>query len=114
MTRFYLAIRDESIDIVKSRDFTMSVLRILLVWSGDQKFLPLSYVERLSTPIEVTAQYVTGASPDNGVAPRLTCSQGGVWGTISGPGCTCNPGFVASEDGTLCMGMGRYYWFVIV
>ncbi len=37
-------------------------------------------IERLSTPIEVTAQCVTRASPDNGVVPRLTCSQGGVWG----------------------------------
>ncbi len=57
-------------------------------------------IEHLSTPIEVTAQCVTGASPDNGGAPMLTCSQG-VWGTIAGSGCTCDPGFVASEDGTL-------------
>ncbi len=64
-------------------------------------------IEHLSTPIEVTAQCVTGASPDNGVGPRLTCSQGGVWGTIAGSGCTCHLGFMASEDGTLCM--GRYY-----
>ncbi len=105
---FYLAIRDESTCIVVSR---------LLVFYNVCPRETAGFIMRPETlspiiPIEVTAQCVAGASPDNGVTPRLTCSQGGVWGTISGSGCTCNPGFMASEDGTLCM--GRYYWFVIV
>ncbi len=110
---FYLAIRDESTCIVVSRLLVFyNVCPQETVGLVMQPETRAPIIERLSTPIEVTAQCVTRASPDNGGAPRLTCSQGGVWGTIAGSGCTCNPGFVASEDGTLCM--GRYYWFVIV
>ncbi len=109
----YLAIRDESICIVVSRllvFYSVCPQETVGLVMRPETLSPI--IEHPSISIEVTAQCVTGASPDNGVAPKLICSQGGVWGTIAGSGCTCDPGFVASEDGTLCM--GRYYWFVIV
>ena len=61
-------------------------------------------VERISTPFEVTAECVAGASPDNGDAVRLNCNQGGTWTTIPGSGCSCNPGFNTSDDGRSCLG----------
>ncbi len=105
---FYLAIRDESTCIVVSRllvFYNVCPQEIVGFVMRPETLAPI--IERLSTPIEVTAQCVTRASPDNGGAPRLICSQGGVWSTLTISGCTCNPGFVASEDGTLCM--GKYY-----
>ena len=62
-------------------------------------------VECLSIPFTVTAECVAGASPDNGDAVRLNCNQGGIWTTIPGSGCSCNPGFSTSDDSRSCLGM---------
>ncbi len=105
---FYLAIRDESTCIVVSRllvFYNVCPQETVIFFMRPETLAPI--IERLSTPIEVTAQCVTGASPDNGVAPRLTCSQGGVWGTIAGSGCTCNPGLWHQK-------MEHYAWVGII
>ncbi len=104
---FYLAIRDESTCIIVSRllvFYNVCPQETVNFVMRPETLAPI--IEPLSTPIEVAAQCVTGAGPDNGVAPRLTCSLGGVWDIIAGSGCTCNPGFVTSGNGTLCI--GRY------
>ncbi len=72
---FFLAIRDESTCIVVSRllvFYNVCPQETVGLVMRPEILAPI--IERLSTPIEVTAQCVIGASPDNGVAPRLTCS----------------------------------------
>ena len=46
-----------------------------------------------SAPLLVDGQCVENSSPENGMRPRLTCSQNGVWGGIDGAGCVCDTGF---------------------
>lgn len=55
--------------------------------------------------LTITAECVEGATPENGVAPRLTCSQGGEWNTVPNEGCHCNTGFIAAENGRSCTGI---------
>ena len=62
-----------------------------------------------STPVEVVGQCVDNASPENGVGPRFTCSQNGVWSVNSGAMCVCNPGFQSTSDGHSCVGMLSVY-----
>ena len=61
-------------------------------------------VERIPNAITVTAECVAGASPDNGNVAILICSQNGIWTTIPGSGCSCNPGLSTSVDGRSCLG----------
>ena len=108
---FYVAIVDETTCI--------AITRIIVFYhvcpEGNEELVMrpetiAPIVERISIPFEVTAECVAGASPDNGdEAVKLTCNQGGVWTTIPGSGCSCNPGFNTSDDSRSCVGK-----FVIV
>ena len=60
-------------------------------------------IERISQPFEISLQCVDGASPEDGQSAKLNCNQGGVWSSIEGAGCRCNPGLVLSEDGQSCV-----------
>ena len=108
---FYVALVDESTCVAVTR-----IIVFYNVCPGGNEELVMRpetiapIVERVSTPFEVTAECVAGASPDNGdAAVRLNCNQGGTWTTIPGSGCSCNPGLSTSDDGRSCMGK-----FVIV
>ena len=57
-----------------------------------------------SAPIVVNGQCVENSSSENGIGPRLTCSQNGVWGGLGGAGCVCDTGFQRSLDGRSCVG----------
>ena len=94
---FYLAITDESSCIAVTR-----VIVFYNVCPGETKtfvvrpeiFAPP--FNNFSIPLQVTAECVAGASPENGVAAKLNCIPGGVWRSIAG--CRCNPGLGGNED----------------
>ena len=100
---FYLAITDETSCFAVTR-----VIVFYNVCPGETKTLVVRPetlappIDRLSTPRQVTAECVAGASPENGVAVKLTCAQGGVWSSVSGSGCRCNPGLREDESGQSC------------
>ena len=102
---FYVAIVDESTCIAVTR-----IIVFYHVCPEENEELVIRpetiapIVERISIPIEVTAECVAGASPDSGDIVRLNCNQGGTWTTIPGSGCSCNPGFATSDDGRSCVG----------
>ena len=107
---FYVALVDESTCVV--------VTRIIVFYNvcpeGNEELVVrpetiAPIVDRASIPITVIAECVEGASSDSGDAVRLNCNLGGVWTTIPGSGCSCNPGFNTSDDGRSCLGK-----FVIV
>ena len=101
---FYLAITDEA--------SCMTISRVLVFYNvcPQETKLFVNRPETIAPPIgnlhmprEVTATCVAGASPENGVAPKLICMQEGVWGFLSGLGCHCNPGFFESKDKRSCI-----------
>ena len=104
-TGFYLGIRDVS--------SCVSVHRVLVFYyvcpagTSDLVSRPEVIAPRIgdSVPVEVDGQCVENSSPENGIGPRLTCSQNGVWGGIDGVGCVCDTGFQRSLDGHSCVGM---------
>ena len=101
---FYLAITDETSCFVVSR-----VIVFYNVCPGETETLVVRPetlappIDRLSTPRQVTAECVAGASPENGVVVKLTCAQGGVWSSVSGSGCRCDPGLRGDESGQSCI-----------
>ena len=101
---FYLAITDETSCIAVTR-----VIVFYNVCPGETETLVVRPetlappIGRLSTPRQITAECVAGASPENGVAAKLTCAQGGVWSSVSGSGCHCNPGLRGDENGLSCI-----------
>ena len=95
---FYLAITDES-----SCFAVTHVIVFYNVCPGETETLVVRpETLALTTPRQVTAECIAGASPENGVAAKLTCSQGGVWSSVSGSGCRCNPGLGGDESGQSC------------
>ncbi len=103
---FYIAIEDETT--------CMALIRLIVFYNvcpggpGELVMRPETRaprIQRVSQPFEVTAQCVAGASPENGNEARLNCIQGGVWSSIPGSGCSCNPGFNVSSDRRSCIGM---------
>ena len=103
-TGFYLGIRDETSCILVHR-----VLVFYYVCPAETSDL-ITRPEVIapfignSAPIVVNGQCVENSSPENGIGARLTCSQNGVWGGLSGAGCVCDTGFQRSLDGRSCMG----------
>jgi len=103
-TGFYLGIRDET-----SCVFVHRVLVFYYVCPAETSDL-ITRPERIapfignSAPLLVDGQCVENSSPENGMRPRLTCSQNGVWGGIDGAGCVCDTGFQRSLDGRSCVG----------
>ena len=101
---FYLAITDESSCFAVTR-----VIVFYNVCPGETKTFVVRPetlappFNRVSTPHQVTAECVAGASPENGVAAKLICAQGGLWSSISGSGCRCNPGLRGDENGLSCI-----------
>ncbi len=102
---FYLAIVDETLCIGVTR-----VIVLYHVCPGgvmdnvNQPETLAPHFEHLNQPLAVSAQCVEAASPENGVSAMLNCNQGGAWTPVQGSGCRCNPGFIASEDGSSCTG----------
>ena len=100
---FYLAITDETSCFAITR-----VIVFYNVCPGETETLVVRPetlappIDRLSTPRHVTVECVAGASPENGVAAKLTCAQGGVWSSVSGSGCRCDPGLRGDESGQSC------------
>ena len=62
-----------------------------------------------NSPLQVTAKCVVGASPENGVTPKLICNQGGVWNSLPGSGCRCETGLYATKDGQSCIGINHIH-----
>ena len=100
---FYLAIVDETTCI--------GVTRVIVFYNvcpgGPEAFVNRTEtlappVQRISEPLEVQLLCVEGASPENGISAKLNCNQGGVWTSIPGSECRCNPGLMVSEDGRSC------------
>ena len=84
--------------------------RCLSWWSSGLCDGPLApIVIRNPIPLKVNAECVAGASPENGEGAILNCNQEGTWTVIPGAGCQCNPGFIAAENGTSCI--GKIYMF---
>ena len=108
-TGFYLGIRDESSCIVIRR--VLVFYYVCPAMTSDLIARPetIAPVVGDSTPIEVVGQCVENASPENGVGPRLTCSQNGLWSENSGAMCVCNPGFQSTSDDHSCAGMLSVY-----
>ena len=103
-TGFYLGIRDETSCVLVHR-----VLVFYYVCPAETSDL-ITRPERIapfignSAPLLVDGQCVENSSPQNGMRPRLTCSQNGVWGGIDGAWCACDTGFQRSLDGHSCVG----------
>ena len=101
-TGFYLGIRDETSCVLVHR-----VLVFYCVCPAGTSDL-ITRPERIapfignSAPHLVDGQCVENSSPQNGMQPRLICSQNGVWGGIDGAGCVCDTGFQQSLDGCSC------------
>ena len=93
---FYLAIQDETSCIV--------VTRVIIFYS----ICPNQMLDRISYPmtiapvagtgaLTITAACVVNAEPVNGIAPKLICSAGGIWSTISVAECRCVRGALDIE-----------------
>ena len=103
---FYIAIRDETTCIVLQR--LIVFYNVCPGGPGNLVMRPETIappVDRMSQPLEVTAQCVEGASPDGEGEVRLNCNQGGVWNAIPGSGCSCDLGFNTSADRRSCIGI---------
>ena len=104
-TGFYMGVRDETSCVLVHH-----VLVFYYVCPAETSDL-ISRPERIaplignSAPLLVDGLCVENSSPENGIRPRLTCSQNGVWGRIDGAGCVCDTGFQQSLDGHSCIGM---------
>jgi len=104
-TGFYIGVRDETSCVLVHR-----VLVFYYVCPAETSDLIIR-PERIaplignSAPLVVDGQCVENSSSENGMRPRLTCSQNGVWGGIDGAGCVCDTGFQQSLDGRSCIGM---------
>ena len=103
-TGFYLGIRDET-----SCVFVHRVLVFYYVCPAETSDLftrPEIIAPFIgnSMPRLVDGQCVENSSPENGMQPRLICSQNGVWGVIGSAGCVCDTGFQRSLDGRSCVG----------
>ena len=61
-------------------------------------------IGRQSPLIEVITKCMPGAIPEKNEV-RLSCSQGGIWTAITGPGCLGEPGLVQAGDRKSCKGM---------
>ena len=103
-TGFYMGIRDVSSCIVIHR-----VLVFYYVCPAETSDLitrpeTIAPISGASTPVQMVGQCVEGTLPENGVEPRLICSQSGVWSVNIGAGCVCGAGFQSSSDGRSCVG----------
>ena len=102
-TGFYMGVRDETSCVLVHH-----VLVFYYVCPAETSDL-ISRPERIaplignSAPLLVDGLCVENSSPENGMQPRLTCSQNGVWGRIDGAGCVCDTGFQQSLDGRSCI-----------
>ena len=88
---FYFAIQDETSCI--------TVTRVIVFYSicPSQTFNLIHLTEIIvpmtgASPIPVTARCVENAETQDGSAPKLICSPGGIW-SVLGSGCCCVPGY---------------------
>ena len=94
---FYFAIQDETSCI--------AVTRLLIFYNicPSQTINLIYFPETIAPvsggpPITITARCVENAQTQDGSAPNLICSSGGIW-TVLGSGCQCATGY-REENGT--------------
>ena len=104
-TGFYVGIQDVSSCIVIHRVLVFYYVCPAVTSDLIARPETIASISGASTPVEVVGTCVENASPENGVGPRLTCSQNGVWSENNGAMCVCNPGFQLTSDGHSCVGM---------
>ena len=100
---FYFAIQDETTCIVVTR-------LIIFYYICPQETVDLvPHPEIIAPPfpienqegiplVVVTAHCVENTEPENGRAPLLICSNGGIWSSIPGSGCRCVPGYFLHNE----------------
>ena len=97
---FYVAIQDET--------SCMSIKRMLVFYyiCPRQTVNLISHPEIIAPPfpttenslVLVTTYCVENAKPENGRAPLLICSNGGIWSSIPGSGCRCVAGYFLHNE----------------
>ena len=106
-TSFYFAIQDDSSCIV--------ITRLLVFYSicAQRNVDLIRYPESLSPPasippIAVAGSCVEHSQTDNGLAPTLFCSLGGIWLTNNNSGCRCVPGYFRDSERCTSCPVGTY------
>ena len=105
-TGFYLGIQDETSCILINR--VLVFYYVCPAVTSDLITRPETIAPIIGgtvPPVQVVGECVEGTQPENGVQPRLTCSQNGVWSVNFGAGCVCGAGLQSSSDGLSCVGM---------
>ena len=88
---FYFAVQDETSCIVITRMIVFYHIcpsQIVSLISAPERIAPMSGAPLIT----VIATCVSSAETEDGSAPRLICSVGGIW-TVLGSGCRCAPGY---------------------
>ena len=96
-TSFYFAVQDEASCIVITRMivfYNVCPRQTSDLINYPERFAPTSGI------LSVTASCVENAVTENGGAPIVNCSAGGIWSALSGKGCQCASGFV--NQGGVC------------
>ena len=93
-TSFYFAIEDETSCIAVNRVIVFYHIcpnQSANLIHHPETIAPM-FADPPVPPVSVTASCVDSAEPENGLAPKLSCSNGGTWGIVPGTGCQCVAG----------------------